>query len=141
MPKSCSDSRKTFFFLVILATIVIIGGICILFMFGCTVPPEQNGSSQSSMNVSSSGNNTSSLFGHWQDITTEKVGIRIVTEEYMITFITKWSNIRNWGVSDAEILVAVKTLEETAAKANTSSEKSHSSGWENQSGINISMPS
>ncbi|WP_338095925.1 hypothetical protein [Methanorbis rubei] len=52
----------------------------------------------------------------------EKIGTRTVTEEYMISFITKWNDIRNWGASDAEILSAVQTLEMIARKANTSNE-------------------
>ncbi|MDE2444063.1 MAG: hypothetical protein O0X49_06730 [Methanocorpusculum sp.] len=122
MLKKCIGCGKTHSFLVIILIAAIMMGVCVFFIFGVTFPYGQNVSSVVPVNVSSSGNNSSSLFCHWQDLTMEKVGIRTVTEQDMIAFIVKWNELRNWGASDAEILSAVQTLKGAAIKANVSSE-------------------
>lgn len=118
---NCSSGcRKNIVYVVIILSIIAVGG-GILFILGGTVPPEQNGSSQALVNTSQSGSDPS-LFVHWQNLTYEKPGARTVTEEDMITFITKWNQIRNWGASDAEILASVKALEKIAISADSSVE-------------------
>lgn len=122
MLKEYLDYKKTYFLLLIILIVTSIAEGCIFFTFGLPPPHDQTGSSGVPVNGSSSGNNSSSLFGHWQDLTIENVGVRTVTEKDMIAFITKWNELRNWGASDAEILAAVQTLKNTAITANLSRE-------------------